>query len=321
MYNHNSLKADYYLVFMKKLTFEIIAGLFLITSLFIVLASASNSNPVDLCKKDCRSDKSNASNLCINGFNECKNNCNNVSNDCLNQFKGIYNSCKNKCYLKNSQEKSMCLSNCLRMFTFEKKSCDSKSCLSSCNSNKKSCSSEVDFRFLDCSYNCKYAVLNNSITCESGKYNAGETFLDGCNICKCKFDSKINCKKTLFCNFKDLTLEKSKCASNGGFYQQLCNGPYFDIVCSQDAFCQCDGNSNYSCPEDYVCIHNFTSSLTRKFQTIAGWKTLLGFELGDIGICGKKPTLESCGNGICENKFLNNGNNPETSYNCPEDCK
>ena len=289
-------------------------GLFL-----IVFVSASN--PVDLCKRDCRTNKLEASNLCNNNFNDCKNSCNEISKTCLNKYKEEYSSCKNECSLKNSQEKSICNSNCLRKFTIDKKSCDSKSCISSCNSNKKSCDDEVVFRFSDCSNNCKYAVLNNGVTCENGKYNAGETFLEDCNICKCGFDSKVDCKKTLFCNFKDLTIEKNKCNSNGGFYQQLCNGPYFDIVCSQDAFCQCDGNSNYVCPEGYVCIHNFTTSLTRKYQTIAGWKTLLGFELGDIGICGKKPVLESCGNGICENKFLNNGNNPETFYNCPEDCK
>lgn len=304
---------------MKKRILSVIISFF-IALILIISVSALNSNPVNECKKECRTDKTNANNLCNNNFNECKNSCKVISNDCLSKYKEEYNSCKSKCSLKNSQEKSICSSDCLKTFIVDKKECDIKFCISSCNSNKKSCSDETNFRFLDCPYNCKYAVMNSSITCENGKYNAGDTFLDKCNICKCGFDSKIDCKKTLFCNFKDMTIEKSKCVSNGGFYQELCNGPYFDIVCSQDSFCQCDGNSNYACPEDYVCVHNFTSSLTRKSQTIAGWKTLLGFELGDIGICGKKPSLESCGNGICENKFLNN-NNPETSYNCPEDCK
>lgn len=304
---------------MKKGIFAVVIS-FLIVSVIMLSVLASSPNSINECKKDCRLDKSTATALCTSNFNDCKNECKNISNNCLSTHKEEYNSCKSKCDLQNSKEKSKCLSICLRTFTINKKSCDSKLCISSCDSNKKSCSDETDFRFSDCSNNCKYAVLNNNITCENGKYNAGETFLLGCDICKCKYDSTISCKKTLFCNFNDLTLEKNKCVSNGGFYQQLCNGPYFDIVCSQNAFCQCDGNSNYSCPEGYACIHNFTSSLTRKSQTISGWKTLLGFELGDIGLCAKKPALESCGNGICENKFLDNGNSPETSYNCPKDC-
>lgn len=302
---------------MKKTILLTLIGFFIIS---ILIGFVLGFSPMDNCKRDCRLDKSNASALCINNFNDCKNSCNEISKTCLSEDKQEYDSCKNVCLLKNSQEKSKCNSDCLRTYVINKKDCDSRSCISSCNSNKKSCDDELFFRFSDCSNNCRYVILNNGITCENGKYNAGESFLDGCNICKCNFDSKIDCKKTLFCNFKDLTIEKNKCISNGGFYQQLCNGPYFDIVCSQDAFCQCDGNSNYSCPDGYVCVHNFTSSLTRKSQTIAGWKTLLGFELGDIGICGKKPILESCGNGICENKFLDN-KNPETRYNCPEDCK
>jgi hypothetical protein len=321
MYNHNSLKVAYYFVFMKKGIFAVIIS-FLIVSLIMMSVLALNPASVSGCKRDCRMDKSGANSLCINNFNECKKNCINISESCLIVHKEEYNSCKNECsILSNRQEKSKCSSACLRNFTINKKVCNSKLCLSSCNSNKKSCSSETTFRFSDCSNNCKYAVLNNNVTCENGKYNAGETFLLGCDICKCKYDSTVDCKKTLFCNFNDLTIEESKCVSSGGFYQQLCNGPYFDIVCSQNDFCQCDGNSNYSCPEGYACIHNFTSSLTRKSQTIAGFKTLLGFELGDIGLCAKKPILESCGNGICENQFLKNGNNPETSYNCPEDCK
>ena len=181
-----------------------------------------------------------------------------------------------------------------------------------------SCFRFLNSDFLDCQKYC--AFKDKNITCENGKYLLGETVAIGCRICKCKDNGKLSCKKTDFCNFQDISTNKDECMMSGGLYQQLCNGPYFDIVCSKDHFCLCEGINNYSCAPGYKCLKEFSNSLTRKSNTIPGWKTLLGFSLGDIGICTKVPELINCGNGICENKICKNCPEPETSYNCPEDC-
>jgi len=191
-------------------------------------------------------------------------------------------------------------------------------CLNKCNKEKINCLKLVNSDYSKCSKKCAY--LGKNITCLGGKYNAGDVFLDSCQICECGYNSRVSCKKTDFCNFNEFLNDSSKCESNNGLFQQLCNGPYFDIVCSHDNYCLCSGFDNYSCPENYYCLHNFSLSLTRRGYTIAGWKTLLGVQLGDIGICVKKQQIDSCGNGVCEN-IVKPGKEAETFLNCPEDCK
>ncbi len=158
-----------------------------------------------------------------------------------------------------------------------------KECYYECEFEKKYCLSEIKFRFGSCAKNCNY--IEKNITC--GIYKLGEIFYEDCKICKCVYDGRINCKRTDFCNYNKVLRNKTLCITNKGLYQQLCNGPYFDIVCSKDNFCLCDGNDSYSCPIDYICLHDFSLSLTRRGHTISGWKTLLGVELGNIGICVK----------------------------------
>ncbi|MEM0465346.1 MAG: hypothetical protein QXW97_01440 [Candidatus Pacearchaeota archaeon] len=242
-----------------------------------------------------------------------------IINSSLNEDKEIKD-CKNYCFLNkkkgiaeiNSNYKECC------------KSCDGKEkqkCMFSCKDKQSYLLKKLEFIYENCEKNCLYKIKNSNLTCMNGTYKLGEIFLDDCNICRCEIDSKIKCRKTPFCNFEDITINKTICEKNNGLFQQLCNGPYFDIVCSKYNFCLCDGNNNYSCPENYTCIKNFTLSITRKGNTILGWKTLLGKNLGDIGICAKNPELKKCGNNICENKISRYNDISETNLNCPIDCK
>ena len=225
------------------------------------------------------------------------------------------NNCRKECTINQKLGNDNCSSN----YKSCKDDCaKDRACIRLCSDEKKSCTKEVSSDFKDCSIKCKY--IGKNITCLSGKYNAGEVFLEGCQICECQYNSRVSCKKTDFCNFNEVLSDQNKCESNSGLFQPLCNGPYFDIVCSQANFCLCDGNNNYTCPENYYCLHDFSLSLTRRGYTISGWKTLLGFNIGNIGVCVKQPVLDNCGNGICENIVISE-KEAETILNCPTDCK
>lgn len=223
--------------------------------------------------------------------------------------------CKNECI----NEKKAGSLNCSSSFLSCKEDCTkNRTCSNNCHKEKTNCLKTVNSDYSKCSKKC--INIGKNITCLNGKYKTGDVFLDKCQECVCGYNARVSCKKTDFCNFNEVLNDKNICETNNGLYQPLCNGPYFDIVCSQANFCLCNGLNNYTCPENYYCLHDFSLSLTRRGYTIAGWKTLLGFQLGDIGICVKKPILTSCGNGICENIVLSE-KEAETSINCPEDCK
>jgi hypothetical protein len=237
-------------------------------------------------------------------INECKRestiNQREANNLCNNEFKECINSCSEISYYLRKRE-----------------------CNSFCSLEKKDCSDKIKFQFSSCSRDCRLKISSVNISCENGKYLIGDMFLKDCEVCKCNYDSKISCKKTNFCNFKSVRIDKEYCEENNGKYLALCNGPYFDIICSKASFCLCEGLNNYSCPEDYACIKQFNINLNvRKSETIPGWKTLIGQTLGDVGICAKKPDLANCGNGICEDIVCMSLDcpNAETKLNCPEDC-
>jgi hypothetical protein len=223
--------------------------------------------------------------------------------------------CRNECAgIKNIQ-----INNCSLSYSTCKENCNIKRvCANKCYNDEKTCTNIVNSDFLRCSKKCSY--LGKNITCLGGKYNAGDIFLDSCQICECGYNSRLSCKKTDFCNFNEILNDSGKCISSNGLFQPLCNGVYYDIVCSKANFCLCDGTNNYTCSADYYCLHNFNPSLTRRGYTVSGWKTLLGFKLGNIGICVKKPELPLCGNGVCDN-IISDNNSGETSLNCPQDCK
>ena len=226
--------------------------------------------------------------------------------------------CKKECTTNKTKDQNICENK----FDTCKNICNSRDrkCLSNCSSERKTCLDKKNSDYLNCQKKC--SIIGKNITCLKGKYYPGETFLQGCDSGYCNYDSKVTCKKTNFCNYQGQNLTENICKINNGLYQQLCNGLYYDIVCSADNFCLCDGKNNYSCPGEYYCLDNFSLSLTRRGQTITGWKTLLGFPLGDIGICVKKPILNNCGNNLCENICIEKDcSNTENFLNCPQDCK
>ena len=222
--------------------------------------------------------------------------------------------CKKQCnFIKSIDTKS-----CNTEYSFCKDNCEDSSCKRNCFEEKKECIKTVASSLSSCNTDCLYKDKN--ITCEKGKYNAGETFLKGCESCSCDYKGKVKCKKTDFCNFNNVSIEKESCLQSRGLFQALCNGPYFDVLCSQEKYCLCKGNNNYSCPSNSLCITNFIPP-NKRIHTIEGWRSLQGFPLGDIGICANIPQIPSCGNGVCENVICKNCTTAETSFNCPNDCQ
>lgn len=230
---------------------------------------------------------------------ECKKSILSYKKQLTNKISLDYKACKIDC--KNIEKKEI------------------SKCITSCSEDKRYESDLLKFRVGNYQNNCKYSILNPDAKCLGDKYNAGDIFLDACKICRCDFNEKITCKDTEYCNYNDININEEQCTNNGGLYLQLCNGPYFDIVCSKKKYCLCSGSNNYTCPKDYDCIHDFMVSLNRRDNTISGWKSLLGEALGNIGICAKKPVLINCGNGVCDN-ILSEDSIAETKYNCPSDC-
>lgn len=198
------------------------------------------------CKKQCAIDRTFAIKNCNENYNQCNTNCKNEYKECI-----------------KTNDRRLCRNDCSK----------------DCSLNKKQCLTEASFRYDNCPKNCKYLSVN--IVCNNHKL--GDVFYENNQICRCESNSKIYCKKLTSNEFK---VDKTLCKNNKGLYQQLCNGPYFDIVCTSDSYCICEGNNGYSCPNNYSCVKNFSIS-PRRSNTVPGWKTLLGFELGDIGICKK----------------------------------
>lgn len=158
--------------------------------------------------------------------------------------------------------------------------CQNSLCKLACAKEKNICIRNVVNDNIECRKECKKII---SPKCLNGKYSAGEKFEDGCSICKCKNNGKISCKKDAFCN-KNPDVSEELCNNSGGFYQALCSGPYFDILCSQDKFCICKGTNNYSCPIDYECLTDFNPPI--RTSTISrGWTDMLGSPLGEVGVC------------------------------------
>jgi hypothetical protein len=147
--------------------------------------------------------------------------------------------------------------------------------------NKTKCIRDLGTYNHDCLEECSSILKPKG--CLDNTIKIGEVFTEGCNICECKINGKISCKKEEFCNM-NVSVEENSCVQAGGLYQQLCNGPYFDIVCSAQNFCICGGNFNYTCPQNNICLKDFISP-NKRLTTITGWKTLSGVALGDIGVC------------------------------------
>lgn len=171
---------------------------------------------------------------------------------------------------------------------------DYKDCRKTCNQEKKACLSEVKQNYSECKDSCSDRKCKRTCSQEmrTEKKECSKTqCLKNCRnesrVCKQEAKNKYKQGKA-DCEFGSFNVKQEDCEAAGGFYHEICNGPYFDIICSPKKFCICDGNSGYSCPGNYTCNHDIKGFLPRKIHTIQGYKDLLGNKLGDIGICEKQ---------------------------------
>lgn len=190
-------------------------------------------------------------------ISSCKSNCVSMRNNSIAVCKQSYNSCNLEC--------------------------DNFPCKINCSKQRSGCLKETNNESISCQKGCK-EKYNVKRTCMNGTYNNGDVFTQGCEICKCGTDGRVNCKKDNFCNH-NVSLTESQCVTAGGLYHQLCKGPYFSILCTPKKYCLCEGNKEYSCPANYKCVKEFISP-TRRQASLREWGTLLGEPLGEIGVCG-----------------------------------
>ncbi len=305
----------------------------------LVIAASFTSEERDMikdCKKECSSTKRTERTECKDNKNACKDECKTQYLGCKQNYEDIYDSCKQGCELdfhiqgneSRTEQRQIKRDQkaCIKVCSKEKRSnqrefCNRGKCNKECTSINNACVRKGNSDYKECKEGCQFSVFNNNITCEDGKYKPGDEFVDGCEICQCKYSGESECEMTEFCNFPDAEVDEETCLANGGYYDRLCQGPYFRIRCSSDKYCICGGDDGYTCPdEDYVCLPDF---IEPKLPTdIPGWKTTLGLPMGDISICAKKPEMPNCGNGTCESMSCDAEGcpEPETIYNCPEDC-
>lgn len=159
-----------------------------------------------------------------------------------------------------------------------------KDCKKSCILNKKQSYVECKYNYKECRTECKNSANNSKERRECYKECRQ-------NVRECKANSRANyteCRNECKNLFAPVPLSnQTLCEENNGFFHQICNGPYFDIVCSASKYCICEGINDYSCPENYNCDKNIKHLLPRKGRTIRGYKDLLGNKLGNIGVCSE----------------------------------
>jgi hypothetical protein len=187
--------------------------------------------------------------------------------------------CKKNCSEVKNNENKICLNNY-------------KDCRTVCAENKKTCLNETKQFFLECKEACNNSnkcVRNCSDQMIINKENCSKSIcLSDCRneskACKEKVkDNFSECKEG--CEINNFEITKEEC--NEGLYQELCNGPYFDVVCSHEKYCICGGDAGYKCPQGYECNKEIKNLLPRKGHTIQGYRDFLGRDLGDIGVCEK----------------------------------
>ncbi len=199
--------------------------------------------------------------------------------------------------LAESQKKQVsgCKTNCSSISRNAIKICndDYKACRIKCNEEKKACLDATQQKFHSCLENCSSRWCSRDCTKqrikERKECSKSECLLD------CR-DKRGNCTETAKANFSSckescevspFEITEEECENASGFFYRLCNGPYFDIVCSKESYCICDGKANYTCPMNYTCNHDIEEFLPRKTQAPEVYKDLIGHNLGDIGICEK----------------------------------
>lgn len=198
-----------------------------------------------------------------------------------------------------------CNKKCTSERTAMTKICNSehKSCREICNSEKESCLDIIEQTFDLCRGSCYNSSSNSkdrecNRLCSFARIELKKTCAKQDCLNECRTEKKTcndniknstaNCKAACEAESAGLITNKEECESSGGLFYKLCNGPYFDIVCTQDEFCICSGKSNYTCPQNYICDKKIKDFLPRKTNTISGYRDLSGNLLGDIGVCRKE---------------------------------
>ncbi|OGJ20865.1 hypothetical protein A3K73_05995 [Candidatus Pacearchaeota archaeon RBG_13_36_9] len=197
--------------------------------------------------------------------------------------------------LSQKAQVSGCKANCTSISRNETKICneDYKACRTECREEKKACLDETQQKFHSCLGNCSSRWCSRDCSkqriIERKECGKSECLLDCRNIRdNCTESAKANfsaCKD--LCELSPFEISEEDCENASGFFYKLCNGPYFDIVCSKESYCICDGKTNYTCPENYTCNKDIEEFLPRKAQAPEVYKDLLGNDLGNIGICKK----------------------------------
>ncbi len=193
------------------------------------------------------------------------------------------------------QQISGCKANCSNISRSAIKVCndDYRACRTECGAGKKACMNETQQRFYDCKEKCFGRWCTRD--CSKKRINERKECSKSECLPDCR-DKSGNCTEAAKANFSSckegceespFEISPEDCGNAGGFFYKLCNGPYFDIVCSKESFCICDGKANYTCLGNYTCNHNIEEFLPRKTQTPEIYKDLIGNDLGDIGICEK----------------------------------
>jgi hypothetical protein len=301
-------------------------GILLLLISLIVVASytPSERDLIMECKLECKDVKNFERVEIKERYIECREECVVDSDICEGGVEFTYDLCKQKCsdnFGSDRRKLSKCNRECSKSFRFDKKDCSASQCKRDCSAVKMESNKDVNKKYSKCRRNCKYTALNDNITCEDGKYKAGEVYLEGCLKCECGYDGESDCDKQETCGFNKLVLDENSCVNSEGYWGKLCRGPYFRLRCSREEYCLCDGDLNFQCGVGEVCVHNFNIKIPS--STSEGFKDARGGELGDVGICAEIPELSDCGNGICENVVCSGGGGcgaAEMSLNCPVDC-
>lgn len=250
-------------------------ALLIVFSLLLVGASSATTD-IKSCQKDCSTDKRAESAACKEDANVCLTTCKEMYASCISEAAAGYMSCKASC---TSNE---CLRSCTAEQRESRRACSLNECTANCYSERKTCTDLVNSVYKSCPQSC--SQQNVPISC--GNHSPGDLFFQGCDACACTYGGDIKCVSTPLCHFTDTWVPRSECAEAGGLYHQLCNGPYFDIVCSRANYCLCEGVDEFTCPAEFTCVTEFTLRPPRT-QTTGGWKDMIGRELGDIGICAR----------------------------------
>jgi len=154
-----------------------------------------------------------------------------------------------------------------------------KECKQDCRANRVLDKIECKASYEECREDCRGYSCRR--TCTQEKNLCLKEANDDYKVCQ------DICKHGLF----DFSISQDSCTEAGGFYESLCNGPYFGVVCTQTKFCMCKGNEDYSCPVNYSCVKNFKTAYMQ-YYSVEGWVNLLGQPLGNIGLCAKNPIEE-----------------------------